>query len=187
MKKFPVLETKNLILRQLTEDDANDVFNYFSKDDVFKYYNLNKFTKLKQAERLIKHFNKQFFYSKHIRWGISLKKNNKIIGSCGYHHCDFNVLQKFDYKAEIGYELTPEYWRKGIMTEALKEIIKYGFKELKLNRIEALIIPENIASRKLVEKVGFIEEGLLKEYRFENNIFNDYCIYAILKKNIKIK
>ena len=182
MKDFPILETKRTILRQLTIDDANDVFYYFSKEEVVKFTDLEKFTTIKQAEKLINSFNKQFRNG--IRWGILLKENNKIIGSCGFHHCNLQRLNVWNYKVEIGYELTLEYWQKGIMTEVLKEIIKYGFNKLNINRIEALIIPENIGSRKLVEKIGFKEEGLLKEYRFEKNKFVDCCIYSMLKNKI---
>jgi len=185
MMDFPILETKRLILRKLTINDTSDVFNYFSKEEVAKYTDLEKFTTIKQAEKLINSFNKQFRNG--IRWGILLKKNNKIIGSCGFHHCNLQRLDVWNYKVEIGYELTPEYWKKGIMTEALTEIIKYGFNKLSINRIEALIIPENIGSIKLIEKIGFKKEGLLKEYRYEKNNFIDCYIYSILKNKSKLK
>ena len=155
MKNFPVIETKRLILRELTIDDANDVFDYFSKEEVVKYYDLEKFTKINQVKKLIEQFNST---DDRIRWGLFSKKAKKIIGSCGFHHCCLTALHRCNYKAEIGYELAPEYWQQGFMTEAIKEIIKYGFTELKLNRIEALIIPENIASRKLIAKAGLKEE-----------------------------
>jgi ribosomal-protein-alanine N-acetyltransferase len=134
-----------------------------------------------QAEDLIKNWNDRFHNSQGIRWGITHKNEDRIIGTCGFHN-----YSKEHYKTEIGYELAPEYWRQGIMTEVLRAVIKYGFEQLKLNRLEAFIDPDNISSRKLLEKSGLSEEGLLREYFFEKNIFVDAVIYSILKKEYKV-
>ncbi|BBH24735.1 N-acetyltransferase [Paenibacillus baekrokdamisoli] len=182
MKQFPVLESERLVLRQLKQEDSKELFQYFSKDEVTEYYDLESFKEIKQAEELIQSWNRKFESNQGIRWGISLKSEDRIIGTCGYH----NWLKEH-YKAEIGYELNPEFWLKGIMTEAIKEIIKFGFNELELNRIEAFIDPGNISSRKLLVKTGLREEGLLKEYFFEKNQFVDAAIFAILRKDYKGK
>ncbi|SEK25191.1 GNAT family N-acetyltransferase [Paenibacillus sp. OK003] len=69
----------------------------------------------------------------------------------------------------IGYKLTPEYWHQGIMTEVVEKVIEYGFNNLGLNRIEAFVEPENVGSRKVLEKIGFREEGILKgNYYWKN-------------------
>lgn len=68
---------------------------------------------------------------------------------------------KRTFQGEIGYELAPEHWRKGIMTEVVETIVHYGFEELGLHRIEAFVVPNHTASRKLLEKTGFTEEGIL--------------------------
>ncbi|WP_232695497.1 GNAT family N-acetyltransferase [Brevibacillus daliensis] len=177
MKSFPTLTTNRLILRQLRNEDVPDLFHYFSKDEVTKYYDLESFTEHTQASNLIQFWKQRFEAEQGIRWGISLANQDRIIGTCGYHN-----WSKEHYKAEIGYELTPEYWRKGIMTEAVEAIIKYGFMNLQLNRIEAFIDPDNLSSRKLLEKAGMKEEGLMKEYFFEKGQFVDAVLFAILKK-----
>ncbi|BCG59452.1 hypothetical protein PUR_28770 [Paenibacillus sp. URB8-2] len=93
---------------------------------------------------------------------------------------------KNHYKAEIGYELTPEYWRQGYMTEVIQKIIEFGFNNLGLNRIEAFVEPENVGSRKVLEKIGLSEEGTLKEHFYWRNRFVETVIYAILKKDYKV-
>ncbi|MGN7763373.1 GNAT family N-acetyltransferase [Paenibacillus helianthi] len=178
MSQFPILETERLILRQLKQDDAREVFQYFSLDEVTKFYDLESFTTINQAEALIGRWNQKFEENQGFRWGITLKSDHRVIGTCGFHG-----WMKKHSKAEIGYELTPEYWRKGIMTEANQKIIEFGFNELRLNRIEAFVEPENLSSRKVLEKKGFCEEGVLKEHYFWGNRFVDVVIYALLKKD----
>jgi ribosomal-protein-alanine N-acetyltransferase len=180
MKSFPQLETERLILRKLKPEDSRDLFHYFSKDEVTKYYDLESFVEVRQAEELIDNWNNRFEELKGIRWAITIRSEERVIGTCGFHN-----WSKEHFKVEIGYELAPEYWRQGIMTEVLNEIIQYGFIDLGLNRIEALIDPDNISSRKLLEKVGLHEEGYLKDYFYEKNQFVDAVIFAILKKEYK--
>ena len=93
-----------------------------------------------------------------------------------------------DQRASIGYELARAAWRQGIMTEALDVIIAFGFRELNLNRIDAVVLPENKASILLLEKLGFSHEGLLKEYEnWGNKGFVDLCMLSMLKKTWNLK
>lgn len=179
---FPKLETERLILRQLQPSDAPALFHYFSKDEVMKYYDLDTFSELEQAENLISLFNERYTAKQGIRWGITQKADDVVIGTCGYH----NVRTEHS-KAEIGYELSPAFWQQGIMTEAVQAIIEFGFSQWNLNRIEAFINPENEGSRKLLTKIGLREEGFLKEYFFEKGCFVDAVIFAILRKEFTNK
>ncbi|OLP64726.1 hypothetical protein BACPU_23160 [Bacillus pumilus] len=90
-------------------------------------------------------YNQIFKDQTGIRWGISLKGDSTIIGSCGFLN-----LKKQHRRAEIGYELHHDYWRKGIMSEAIAAVLRYGFQEMNLNRIEAIIDPGNTSSVQLV-------------------------------------
>jgi ribosomal-protein-alanine N-acetyltransferase len=182
MSQFPILETKRFVLRQIKQDDAKEIFQYFSKDEVTKFYDLESFTNIEQAEELIHKWNQRFENNQGIRWGITLRSEGSVIGTCGFHgwaknHC----------KIGIGYELTPEYWQQGIMTEVIPKIIEFGFNNLGLNRIEAFVEPENIGSRKVLEKVGFREEGVLKEHYFWRDRFVDNVLYALLKKEYNLR
>lgn len=173
--EFPQLETQNLILRETKLSDAEAVFKIFSDEKVTKYHDLETATSIEQAKWLINRRAERYRQKQAIRWGIAKKKNNIIIGSCG-----FSIKNSF--LAELGYELASEHWQQGIMTEALQAILAWGFHQLDLNRIEAMVMQENIASLQLLKKLSFLEEGLLREYGFWKGKFHDLKIYSILKR-----
>ncbi len=113
-----------------------------------------------------------------IRWGITRKSEPSLIGSCGYYG-----FHTWHLRAGIGYELAQPFWRQGIMAEALRAILELGFGGIGLNRIEAVVMPENEASIKLLEKLGFHNEGILKEYENRGDKgFIDLCMLSILKR-----
>lgn len=178
-KRFPRMETTRFILRQIELSDAKEVFHYFSQDEVMKYYDLDVLKDVSEARRIIKNWQKKYHKNEGLRWGIATKEDNKIIGSCGYHN-----WEKEHYKAEIGFELTPEFWRRGVMTEILQPILTYGFENMELNRIEALYDPENSASKRTLEKAGFIYEGTLRKSAFEKGRFCDAAICSLLKEEL---
>ncbi|MEL3971572.1 GNAT family N-acetyltransferase [Rossellomorea oryzaecorticis] len=175
--EFPVLTTGRFILRRMEEKDAGEVFDYFSKDEVTKYYDLESFIEESQAVEIIERWNTKFEKSEGIRWGIADKESGKIIGSCGYH-----CWEKEHYKAEIGFEVHPDYWRQGVMSEVLQPIIQFGFESMSLNRIEAFYDPENTASKECLFKAGFIFEGVLRKAAFEKGVFCDAAVCSILKE-----
>ncbi|WP_414620719.1 GNAT family N-acetyltransferase [Calothrix sp. CCY 0018] len=177
LSQFPELETKNLVLRQVNQSDAEAVYQLFSDEEVLKYHDLEALTNLEQAKELINSFDEKFHSQQMIRWGIAKKEDNVIIGTCGYHN-----WVKNHFCAEIGYELSQAYWRKRIMTEALSAMIKFGFEKMELNRIQATVMLENIASMQLLEKLGFVPEGILREYGFCKGEFHDLKMFALLKK-----
>jgi ribosomal-protein-alanine N-acetyltransferase len=176
-KRFPRLETERFLLRPIEISDAKDVYHYFSQDEVTKYYDLNTFKDIREAKVLIENWQKRYHKKEGLRWGIATKEDNKIIGSCGYHN-----WEKEHFKAEVGFEVTPEFWRKGVMTEVLEPVLRYGFEAMELNRIEALYDPENLASKKTLEKAGFVYEGVLRQSAFEKGYFCDAAICSLLKK-----
>src|SRR3954467_14348600 len=114
---FPVLETDRLILREISLDDAGDIFELRNNEAAMKYINRPALISIDDAVDLIK---KMTDISERISWGIILKNENKIIGSIGYHK-----IEKEHSRAEIGYMLSPEYWNTGIMSEALSKVIEY--------------------------------------------------------------
>lgn len=176
---FPNLETDRLCLRKVTPDDAKDVYAYLSDIEVVKHMGLDPYLSPEHVLEEINWYQSIFEETTGIRWGITLKNSNTVIGSCGF----LNWKQKH-YKAEIGYELSKTHWGQGIAGEALEAVIKYGFNHLNLERIEALIEPLNIPSQKLVEKKGFKREGLLRHYEFTSGKFDDLYMYSILKGDL---
>ena len=177
--RFPLLETENLILRRLSPSDAPAVLRIFGDDAVTRYYDLDTFTDLAQADDLIERFERRFAHQIGIRWGLTHKSApDEIIGTCGY-----NIWFQDHYRAVVGYDLASAYWRRGIMSEALRQVVHFGFVEMGLNRIETPVFQDNVASRRLLEKLGFCEEGVLREYEFLKGHFIDLVMYSLLKKD----
>ncbi len=112
-----------------------------------------------------------------INWAITLKENPKLIGIIGFYR-----TKPEHYRSEIGYMLLPEFNGQGIITEAITRMIEYGFNDMKLHSIEAIIDPDNIASAKVLEKNNFIKEAHLKENEFYDGRFLDTVIYSLLNK-----
>lgn len=176
---FPDITTERLQLRQIQTSDAEALFSYFSKDEVTQFFDLPTFKTIQEAHDLIKSWHERYSRNDSIRWAICLKNQpEKLIGTCGFHN-----FSPEHFRAEIGYELHPDYWRKGMMSEAIRAIIPFGFNTFRLNRIEAFIDPDNVSSRKLLEKVNFDSEGVLHDYFFEKGTFVDAEIFALLRKN----
>ncbi|MFJ5564650.1 GNAT family N-acetyltransferase [Lysinibacillus xylanilyticus] len=179
--KFPILETKRLVLRKVTKEDVNSILKYLSDEEVMKYYGLEPFKSIDDVLDEISWYQSLQNNKTGIRWGITLKEQGIVIGSCGFHN---KVSHHF--RTEIGFELSKEQWGKGIAHEAVEAIISYGYEHMNFQRIEALIEPPNIPSQKLVEKLGFIREGLLRNYEFTRGKFDDLYMYSLLKQDFDI-
>lgn len=112
---FPVLETNRLLLRELTSDDVHDVFACFSNAHVTRYYGQEPFEQVGQAQALIDFFSASYIEKRGIRWGIERKETGGLIGTIG-----FNLLSPKHRRAELGYEVHPDYWRMGYTSEAVR-------------------------------------------------------------------
>ncbi len=170
---FPRIETPRLLLRQLTKDDCNDVFAIFSDPNVTEYYDLETFNRVEEAEEHIERLLTRFDKRQAIRWGITVRPNDRVIGTCG-------VMIQSNIRGGLGYELARKYWRQGIMTEALSAVINFAFEDLGINRLEALVMPGNLASEELLRNLGFKEDGILREYAFYKGAFHDLTCFSIL-------
>ena len=115
-----------------------------------------------------------------INWAITIKENPKLIGIIGH----FKISTE-NYRAEIGYMLLPEFNGKGYMSEAIKAVLAYGFEQMNLHSIEAIIDPENIASERVLQKNGFVKEAHILENELWDGKFLDTVIYSLLKRNFK--
>ena len=175
--QFPVLETERLILRQLSPHDIQDLFEYFSLDEVMEYYDLAPFKTAEDARQIIQHFNSEFEKGKGFRWALQLKSTGKVIGTCGYHN-----WHREHFRAEIGYELNPLFWRKSYMKEAILPILTFGFESMRLHRVDAFTDPANRSSEHLLHSVNFKDEGILKDYFFEKGKFVDAKIFGLINR-----
>ncbi|MBM7587770.1 ribosomal-protein-alanine N-acetyltransferase [Bacillus pakistanensis] len=173
---LPELRTDNLILREITEQDAQALFEYFSSDKAMQFYGMNPLTTLEQMKNIVKGMASGYEKKQAIRWGIQLKDQQELIGTIG-----FNNWSNLHKKAELGYDLNPRYWRKGYMFEAISKVIQFGFEEILLNRIGAFVYLDNEASNRILEKIGFHQEGILKDYYFSYDRYHDVYVYRLLQ------
>jgi len=179
---FPELATERLLLKELTVNDRNAIFEIFSNSDVVNYYDLAEFKNLNQADNLIHFFNNRYQTDAGIRWGIFLKNEPQCIGTCG-----FNAFNNAMHSTTIGYDLNKYFWGMGIATEALHAVLNYLFSaELPfgmINRVQADTVPGNIASEKVLLKLGFKEEGLRRKSGFWKNQYHDLKCFGLLKSD----
>jgi ribosomal-protein-alanine N-acetyltransferase len=175
--EFPVLRAGDLELRQVAASDTPDVFPIFSDPEVVQYYDLDPLETLGQAQEMIERWADRFQKRQAIRWGITVGQEEHVIGTCG-------LFIQSAWKGGLGYDLARPYWRQGIMTKALGRVIRFAFDTVELNRLEALVIPGNVASERLLGKLGFTREGLLREYMFFKGRHQDLNCYSLLRSDL---
>jgi len=178
---FPVITTRRLILRELTNQDSTVLDKYWSDSDVLEYLSLEPFTSIQESLDMIDILMNLYRDNQGVRWAITIKDSGKVLGTCGFHN-----FKSEHRRVEIGYELGKEYWSQGIMTEALLAIVHYGFETMQYNRIEAFVNFGNIRSTKLLEKNGFKLDGLLREYELNRGKFVDQYCYSLLKSEYPV-
>ena len=176
--EFPVLETERLVLRAVRPSDLSAIFAIFSDEAVTQHYGLETFTAVEEAAQRIAAIRQNYQKRRSLRWAITRHEDDTLIGSVGL----MNVRPRF-FNAAVGYELAPAFWRQGVMTEALTAVIEFGFLVMALNRIEAFVVPENVASIRLLEKLGFVDEGLMREYGYWRHAFHDLLLFSLLRKD----
>lgn len=178
---FPQIETERLVLRKLERSDSEVIYSILSDEKAMIYYGIYPIESIDIAQWFINQYISGFFSETIIRWGITLKSTGQLIGTCGYQG-----LNEGASRAELGYELKPEFWGKGYMHEALSHVIQWGFEQFDLNRIEALIYPENRASENVVRQLGFTFEGKLAEYAYFRESYTDLNLFRLLKREYLI-
>ena len=178
-KPFPEIKTERLLLRRLIKEDTEQIFKLRSDENVMKFIGKKPIVSMNEAIDFFNLVDNSLENNFGITWAMALKESpEKMIGTMGLWR-----LIKENFRAEVGYMLLPQYWKKGLAKEALREVIKYGFDEMKLHSIEAHISPRNTASASLLEKTGFAKEAYFKEDFFFNGTFEDTAIYSLLSKS----
>jgi len=177
---FPNLESERLLLRRLNSDDVNEVLELRGNPENMKYVPRPLITSKEDALAHIALIDDKVVNNIGINWAITLKESPKMIGIIGHYK-----IQLENYRSEIGYMILPQYKGKGIATEAVKTILKYGFEQLQLHSIEAIIDPGNSASEIVLQKNGFVKEAHILENGFYDGKFLDTVIYSLLKRNFK--
>jgi [ribosomal protein S5]-alanine N-acetyltransferase len=173
--EFPNLSTDRLLLRQIDPQDADAIFALRTNEEVMRYIHRPRPASLVDVLELIQQIHNNFTSNQGISWGICAREGEAYIGTIGLWRID-----KPNHRAEIGYLLNPLSQGKGLMHEAIRAVTQYGFRELNLHSIEANVHPLNTASRRLLEKSGFVQEAHFRENYFFEGSFLDSIVYSLL-------
>lgn len=169
------IHTPRLEIRKLRLSDSVDIYTYSKDERVAQHVLWTTHKNIEQSANYIRYLLAQYRTGLPASMGIKYKESGKIIGTIGFMKIDIDHSS-----AEIGYSLKYDMWNKGIMTEALIAMLKFGFFQLGLNRIEAFCELDNPASARILEKVGMSFEGVVRQKFYNKNRFVDVKQYAVL-------
>ncbi|MFH0816899.1 MAG: GNAT family protein [Methanobacteriota archaeon] len=173
--RVPRIETQRLIMRQLTARDVKFVYDLFSLEETNRYVSNPPVKDMKAARGIYEKYCRPKPYL--FRVGIILKETGKLVGTLGLYSINME-----DKRATLGFDLLPEHWGKGYMTEACRGLLNWAFKELKLNRIQASAEPANVRSLAVMERLGFQREGVLRQLDYYKGAYHDDVVYSLLRE-----
>jgi ribosomal-protein-alanine N-acetyltransferase len=175
---LPELETERLLLRKMRFDDAEAMFAYASDPEVTRYVLWDTHPSIEDREGFLRSAMEGYERGDFGGWGVVLKDDGAFVGTCGI---DVGYAPEHA-RAELGYVLSREHWGKGLMPEAVRAVIRFGFGRMGLNRVEARCITENTASARVMGKAGMNYEGILREREFIKGTYLDIKLYSILRR-----
>ena len=175
---FPALTGRRVHLRGPRADDADAVFTLFSDPDVMRYWSRPPMTVRAEAEGLIDEIGESFSTRSGFNWMVVQPDDDAVIGTV--------ALFRFEprhRRAEIGYSLRSDHWGRGLAAEAVTVMLDWAIRTLGLHRVEADIDPRNEGSRKLLERLGFASEGVLRERYFVGDDVSDTELFGLLAED----
>ena len=173
----PVLDTARLTLRKLLRQDSRDMYDYASRPEVSEYLLWQPHESEAYTRRYLNYLQSRYRAGDFYDWAVVLRDSGRMIGTCGF--------TRFNYEAnsaEIGYVLHPDVWGKGIAPEASRAVMRFGFYELRLHRIEARYILGNDRSRRVMDKLGMQFEGIARESMYVKGKYVSVATCAILSE-----
>ncbi len=177
-KKFPTLETERLLLRPITLDDVDAIFRVMSDPQVIRYFGQLPMGSRTEAVQRVEGIQAAFQERRGTRWAITHRVTGEFLGSCGFWR-----LEYVHERGELGYELAPPWWGRGVMTGAVGAALTFGFVTMGLHSVEAQIHPANRGSRRVLEKLGFVQEGYFHENYYDpvEATFTDTAVFSLLQ------
>lgn len=172
---LPELITDRLTLRKMLVTDYRDMYEYASRNDVTKYLTWYPHPDSAYTREYLQYLGGRYSAGMFYDWAIVYEPDCKMVGTCGF--TAFNCPSD---SAEVGYVLNPDYWGKGIASEALERVLEFGFEELKLHRIEAKFMKDNERSRSVMERVGMTFEGYHREAMLVKGTYITYGVCSVL-------
>ena len=177
---MPDLQTPRLRLRKLAMHDAEDIFRYSRDTEVARHVLWDAHRTIGESRTYLRYMLRRYRQREAASWGIEYRATGRIIGTIG-----FMWIQSDNSAAEVGYSLARDFWNRGVMTEALKAVIEYGFGRMNLNRIEAQHETTNPASGAVMRKCGMRQEGILRQRLYNKGRYVDVALYAILRDDYR--
>ncbi len=177
---IPELETNRLTLRAMHVKDAADMYDYAKDPEVTKYLLWRPHPNVDYTKKYLEYLAGRYRIGAHYEWAMIDKATGHMIGTCGFASIDCH-----NNRAELGYVLHPDHRGKGLVTEAARRVLRFGFSVLNLNRIEARYMIENTASRRVMEKLGMRFEGVTRDAMLVKGLYRDIGTYAILAKEFR--
>ena len=178
---LPTIETERLILRPMRMRDAQDLFAYARDPQVSRHVLWDPHTSFSDSRQFLRGAIRQYRKGQPGSFAITLKGSGRMIGTVGFMWINLDY-----HSAEVGYSLSRDYWNQGIMTEALRAVVAFGFDTLRLNRIEAQHETDNPASGRVMAHVGMQYEGVLRQRLKNKGRFVDVALYAILRSDPRL-
>lgn len=176
----PVLETPRLRLRALRDDDAEALLVLHGDAEVMRYWSTSPWTEIAQAHAHLQRARRDFESGGVLPWAIETAATDELIGTVTLFRID-----RDHRRAEIGYALGSAHWGKGLASEALHLVLHHAFDTLQLERIEADTDPRNTSSRRMLERLGFVQEGTLRRRWFVNDEWCDTAFYGLLREDFR--
>ena len=173
--RIPTIETERLILRKMKPSDSRDMYEYSRLPEVTRYLLWEPHTNPSQTLDYLEYLQTRYRVGDFYDWAVVEKSRGKMIGTCGFTSLDFS-----NNAAEVGYVLNPAFWGKGLAPEALMRVMRFGFMELNVHRIEAKYMVENARSRRVMEKCGMTFEGVRRSSMYVKGRYRDIGICSIL-------
>jgi ribosomal-protein-alanine N-acetyltransferase len=173
---FPELATERLRLRAPLPRDAAALLGILGDPEVTRYHNMPTLRTLAEAHAALERLQQRYTGRDAIRWAIELVEHGEMIGTVGLLRFDFEHR-----RAEVGYEIARRLWGRGLTPEAVAAVTRYGFSVLGLHRIEAGVLPGNDASVRVLQKLGFLEEGPRRDYLYSKDRFHSFRWFSLLE------
>ncbi len=173
---LPTINASRVSLRWISDQDVDALYRIFSHTEVMRYWSTPPLADRNAAVEPLHEIHDGFQRRTLLKWGIARSTDDALIGTATLFNLDFS-----NHRAEIGYGLDRAHWGNGYINEALQALLAYAFEELALHRIEADVDPRNTTSIRTVERLGFKQEGYLRERWQVNGEIQDSLFYGLLR------
>jgi [ribosomal protein S5]-alanine N-acetyltransferase len=162
-------------LRPLELSDTERMFEIWSDPEVMRYYDIGPLTAIDEARMLASAMVQELEQGLSVRWAIVSKSSGNVIGSCG-----FRFEARF-MSANVSFELARDAWHQGLMREALHAVITHAYDNWSINRIQAITDVDNQPTIRLLAKMGFLEEGVMRQWGYWKDAFHDARLFSLIK------